>query len=610
MMTPRLTRRQMLEYIAAGTVGSLLSPVPASAWPGETERIKLRFAILSDLHYPVNDDIAATYPTTLNGLDPHADFVVINGDLVNDDAAFDWKTLHRDYDKFTTGVWADFIRYADRIQAPIRPVIGNHDFFFPEQRWEGYLADLHRTEPRLTTDFDRYVSRCWGGRFDRCYYDWEQAGWCFMVLACGSDAYMERIGFFKWFEDRMRANAGRRTMIFMHVPPLSIGMCDSYFTTITQKAYFLDAFAKHGAIHSVFSGHIHNSTMVSMHSARTHGGTQYIVVPQHIWNQRPFGHHQKLDIEYRTRNHGFLCVTIDQNDHVRMSSCFPGNEETAWPATFPPQTYKNNPINFKPIAALPAVESDLAFTPDLGSWSASFDYTEPEHPSVARQVGDNGDMVLTLRGRAEPNEDFQLLPLNNVLYQMLPRRGTAPVTLEGEYQIEACQFGRTTLTEALDPDLFQNRQWAIPLFRPPWYYNIGFCGLAMFRGDKPLADAQMLFGQWSTDRKPAAPNQHTGDYGPPGDEWNVDPALPPQPGAWDSLFFAMGEYAPPPGKSRLVTHQHLVVGQRQRFRIVLPESPPPDASADKVLVVVGLSCDNMAGRLLRVRFGALRLTQG
>jgi hypothetical protein len=534
---------------------------------------RIRFAILSDLHYRWGDAITASYIVSLNALRPPPDFVVVTGDIVDDSFGMNRITGVRDYAAFRV-VWSRYEQYIFQLTAPVKPVLGNHDFFFPRVPFDSMLR-LYRQDPRFTYDFETHLAHASAGLHRGLYYSWDLNGWHFIAVPCAwSDEFLTAIGFFDWFQREMTAHRGQPTMIFTHVPvlPVGIGGADHYFTTIRQKAFLRDQILQHGAVSAVFSGHIHFGTKISIETARSYRETDYITVPQHTSGERSFGQDRYLPEEVATGSHGILVVDIDAMNRVSMYSIFPNGAAVAYPSTFPAFWPSHSPITFTPLARLPAVpNNNLSFENGFSGWFRSYEFVERTNPTILRSIASDrttdGVKAAHLRvaGRYRPGQDLQPNPHGAVYYTMLTRSGNlSSVTVTGD-----C--------------FLRDLQWRT---RPNgWYYTFGFLGAVFFNGERPVFEVAGRVGHWGHSSQ--EPLRFDGPFN-------------------GTSIFVPGEYHRAPAKA--YRDYAPSVGAWRTIRLPLSTLGAPSTQFTKVLLCFGVLCDDWPGQVIEAYFDRLRIS--
>jgi len=570
-----MKRREFMKLSAGAAVLLLPRYVPAA----ERANKNLSFAVLSDLHYTRTDEIMARYREQINALRP--DFVVLNGDNINDDAARNKKTGKRDVEKFGQ-VYERFAAYLDAFGEGIRvyPVLGNHDFCFPEKRnYQKMIQYLDGFTP-FTQHHEALVKQFVPEAPTPLYYSWDLAGWHFASLPCGKPAYMKRIGFYDWLEKDLAAHKDMPTVLFMHVPALSVGMCDNYFTEIAQKRRYLELFTRYGNVRLVLAGHVHNGTKVAIRSARKYKGTTFIVCPTRV-PQRQFGAYEYHPQEDKFPfGFGFLVGELGQDDRMNLFSMLRDGTRVPFPAEAAPFTHADNPVNFQPLTALPATAgaATLDFEDGLSGWHKSYEYIQEPDPSVVRQAstvrvkaGKRSGMLM-LKGLGCPR-DFSRSEHSASLYRLLPLTGRiGDRAFEFDYLVDSLVW-----PEPLDKSKWEThvREWRMKRYSARPYRSLARVKIAFIRNNQAVADTDVLFGRWGS-------------------------KLPKPHG-----LVKDGMYVAPQDGETVV--RELKIGEWQHCRLTFAQRKAANQTFDKVLVVLGLQNDGLLGHEMKVFFDNLRL---
>jgi predicted MPP superfamily phosphohydrolase len=577
-------RRLFLKNTSMVLAASALVPLYASA--GKSNQ--LSFAILSDLHFHWKQQAQFNqYIQLINQL--KVDFVVLNGDNINDDGfnlvngVRSWELFGENYNKF-------YDNYLGNLQKGIKvfPVMGNHDPFFPGQRNPETMGELMKDE-KFLFHHRELVSKCTGN--DKEFYSWDLADWHFLTIPCGGNVYFENIGVFDWLEQELKANKDKPTIVYMHVPPLGIGMTDAYFINLSQKGRLMELFTRYGNVKYVFSGHIHNSTKVSVRSAREYKGTKFVVCPTHIWDQRPFGANQKYADEIKQKNHGFI-VGYLQNGEAELFSVLPDSMKLDYPQKVEKYTIDSNPINFYPLAKLPPVNEKLNLFDDQhwAGWYSNYVYNEEQNPSYIREKSKkfakngNSSMYLSLKGRTNVYADFQNISQVNSVFRYFEKAGnTRNCKLSLSYLVEKMQWAETDLTKHPNPDgevLKPGR------FRYPEFFNQGFITIGFVKDQKPVYELEILFGK----REKA----NTAQQRRPADEPRYIYSV-----------FDYGEWQHPANK-KTISHD-IMLQQWVDVSIDFGKELPEGLDFDRILVSLNLANDGLMGHEMAVYFNDIAI---
>jgi predicted MPP superfamily phosphohydrolase len=474
------------------------SMIPLYARTGFEDGIS--FAILSDLHFQWQGFNNYTkYRDLVNSL--NVNFVVLNGDNINDDGpnlqngVRIWERFDENYNKFYSDYLSTFKK-----NIKIYPVMGNHDPFFPAQRISRIMVDLMKEESFMLHHRE-LVKKCTNNRYDMEFYSWDEGDWHFLTIPCGGTGYLETLDIFNWMDKDLSMNKHKPTIVFMHVPPIGIGMADSYFIDVQQKGRFLDIFSRYGNVKYVFSGHIHNGTKVTVRSARNYKGTNYVVCPTHIWNQRPFGVNQKYKEELDQGAHGII-VGYLKKDKAELYSVLPDKSRLNIPDSFKGFTYESNPVNFYPMQNLPVKEDQINVFGDkrLDGWLTNFAYLEETNPSFIREVSKDikrkgkTPVHMVLKGRTHVAVDFQNLGQSNNVFKYYDVSGNSKkckVTIS--YMIETLNWAETDLSKHRNPS---GERISTGRFRYLDHYNMGYILIALMKNNHPVFQYEANFGRW------------------------------------------------------------------------------------------------------------------
>ncbi|MEM9348690.1 MAG: metallophosphoesterase [Pseudomonadota bacterium] len=187
---------------------------------------------LSDLHFDASDTVYGfdTESRLLAAIDyvnerySNAAACIISGDLVD-------RGTRADYKKLSLLLAA--------LKVPVLPLAGNHD--------DRVLLREHLSLPATAmTNFIQY------------HVDLEQfALLCLDSQRTGSDAGTicnDRGG---WLEEQLASLKDRSVIIFMHHPPMELGLPMQDETCLENGAAFLRLISKHGNVRLLCCGHVH-----------------------------------------------------------------------------------------------------------------------------------------------------------------------------------------------------------------------------------------------------------------------------------------------------------------------------------------------------------------
>ncbi len=169
-------------------------------------------------------DAALTY---LNANYADADFAVLSGDLVGDDAEDDY---------------AGIARYLAKSKIPIYPLVGNND---DRAGCRQHLALPANTMP----DFVQYTVDTPDETFI-----------CLDTHLIGSHAGQFCEARQAWLDAALRRSPRKPTYIFMHHPPFALGLPPQDEIMLQDAEAFLDLISEHTNVKHLFMGHVHRPT--------------------------------------------------------------------------------------------------------------------------------------------------------------------------------------------------------------------------------------------------------------------------------------------------------------------------------------------------------------
>lgn len=180
---------------------------------------------------------------TIRGLDPRkrlalaidhvnthhadADFAVLSGDLVGDD-------IEGDYSSIAT--------YLAASQVPIYPMVGNNDdrdgfrahLTTPDDGLPGFIQYSITTDSGLVVCLDTHQVGSHAGQFCAQRRD--------------------------WLHKLLDQHADTPTYLFMHHPPMALGLPKQDEIMLADGDSFLDLITAHGDVRHLFMGHVHRPT--------------------------------------------------------------------------------------------------------------------------------------------------------------------------------------------------------------------------------------------------------------------------------------------------------------------------------------------------------------
>ncbi len=190
---------------------------------------------MSDPHYQQEGTIDGLDPRVrldaaiayLNTHHADADFAVLSGDLVGDDIEGDYTGIAQHLAKSTV---------------PIYPLMGNND------ERAGFRKHLALPENAMP-DFVQYVVNSPDKTF--ICLDTHKAG-----SAAGRFCEARQ----NWLETTLGQSPQKPTYIFMHHPPLALGLPPQDEIMLEDHQAFLDIIGRHPQVKHLFMGHVHRPT--------------------------------------------------------------------------------------------------------------------------------------------------------------------------------------------------------------------------------------------------------------------------------------------------------------------------------------------------------------
>lgn len=192
----------------------------------------LKLVWMSDPHFSGDGDVLGHDPRArlslavdhVNSHHGDAEFCVISGDMVNRASKTDYQTL-RDH--------------LDRLTVPVMPMVGNHDD-----------RDLFRAMLPLPAS---------------CMSDFVQYSipaddyliLCLDTLKPGVAAGQFCEGRVAWLRNELENAGGRSVILFMHHPPLPLGLPMQDADMMEDGARFLDLVSGYDCVTYLFIGHVH-----------------------------------------------------------------------------------------------------------------------------------------------------------------------------------------------------------------------------------------------------------------------------------------------------------------------------------------------------------------
>jgi 3',5'-cyclic AMP phosphodiesterase CpdA len=171
----------------------------------------------------------------VNDLDPPPAFVIITGDLINDDDPQSYGVLQQ---------------LTDQLRVPTYFTLGNHDLRQPFRQ-----VCLGEQQPGTMP----------------YYYTFDKAQYRFIVL----DSLVEGevggaldVTQLDWLETTLATAPTRPTIVFVHHPPAPTGIDWLDAHVITNGAALLAVLARHRQVRRVFFGHVHTALHITAHGVQ------------------------------------------------------------------------------------------------------------------------------------------------------------------------------------------------------------------------------------------------------------------------------------------------------------------------------------------------------
>jgi 3',5'-cyclic AMP phosphodiesterase CpdA len=193
------------------------------------------FAQISDLHVEPRDALGGRFDTcaslirvieSLNALDTQPEFVLATGDLVNFGTTQEYGALRE--------ILSD-------LQRPLFIIPGNHD---------------ERQALRAAFPDHDYLPR----RGERIAYAIEYGGRRLIGLDSvipGEDRGALGQAQLRWLDAELKAHADRPALIFLHHPPISVGVRSFDEISCTDGGRLMDVVERHQQVQGVLAGHVH-----------------------------------------------------------------------------------------------------------------------------------------------------------------------------------------------------------------------------------------------------------------------------------------------------------------------------------------------------------------
>jgi 3',5'-cyclic AMP phosphodiesterase CpdA len=195
---------------------------------------------MSDPHFQNEGTIAGLDPrarlaAAISHANTHhadADFAILSGDLVGDDIEGDYTAL---------------AGYLAKSALRIHPMMGNND------AREGFRSHLSLPENTMP-DFIQFALETPDGIV-----------LCLDTHKTGSHAGQLCAARLGWLDEKLAQNSDRAAYIFMHHPPMALGLPKQDEIMLEEGVAFFDLITRHGNVKHLFMGHVHRPTCGAIH---------------------------------------------------------------------------------------------------------------------------------------------------------------------------------------------------------------------------------------------------------------------------------------------------------------------------------------------------------
>lgn len=186
---------------------------------------------MSDLHFVAQGDVLGHDPrarlaAVIDHINHHhadAAFCVVSGDMVNRGSVGDYSALAAEM---------------AALRVPVLPMVGNHDDRL-------ILRDHFAVPADAMTDFVQYAVPFAGG-----------IALCLDTQKAGADAGAFCAARLDWLRTTLAA-AGAPVYVFMHHPPMALGLPMQDQDRMAEPEAFWDVIKASGAVQHLFIGHVH-----------------------------------------------------------------------------------------------------------------------------------------------------------------------------------------------------------------------------------------------------------------------------------------------------------------------------------------------------------------
>ncbi len=195
---------------------------------------------LSDLHFLPSPATVLGFDSTahltaaindINRFHTEANYCIITGDLVEDGQIESYAQLNR---------------LLDPLPMPILPLVGNHDN-------RTALRQVFSLPLNHSTDFIQYVVETPKGIII-----------CLDTLTPGQDEGTLDAVRLNWLEQTLAETSGTPCYLFMHHPPIDLGLGILDGQNLVDNQAFIDLIKQHSQVRHIFAGHVHRPISASL----------------------------------------------------------------------------------------------------------------------------------------------------------------------------------------------------------------------------------------------------------------------------------------------------------------------------------------------------------
>lgn len=221
---------------------------------------------MSDPHFTATGDVSGHDPVArvsaaiehVNRFHADSDFCIISGDLVNRGSLEDYRALKS---------------LLDTLACPYFPMVGNHD-----------------SRAHLKSTFE-LPADCMDGFVQYAITTTEGVMICLDTQKTGSDAGQLCPERTRWLKSTLDATQDAPVFIFMHHPPMSLGLPMQDQDRMENGQAFLDLIGNYPNIRHLFIGHVHRpicGTVAGIPYATMRSVLYQAPAPQPDWNWDSF----------------------------------------------------------------------------------------------------------------------------------------------------------------------------------------------------------------------------------------------------------------------------------------------------------------------------------